>query len=280
MGRPYAAARSDHAASSSRPRSTHARKCSSAASGHVELAVLRPSVGALGESHLLLAQRRAVRLPGVLLVGAAGRDVRPHDDQGGPVLDLDRGPRRLLDPVQLEILAEVLHVPAVGLEAGADVLGERGARVALDRDVVVVVERDQPPEPEVAGQRARLRGHALLHVAVARDRERAMVDQGVLAVVEARGQHALGQRQPDAHRDPLPERPGGRLDPGGVPVLGMPGGRDSRAGGSSRRSSSVRPYPVRYSIEYSSIEACPADSTKRSRSGHAGLAGLWRMMRV
>ena len=33
-------------------------------------------------------------------------------------------------------------------------------------------------------------------------------------------------------------------------------------------------------MAYSSIEAWPADSTKRSRSGHAGSAGLWRRWRV
>ena len=44
-------------------------------------------------------------------------------------------------------------MPAVGLVALADVLGERERGVALDRDVVVVVERDQPAEAEVAGER-------------------------------------------------------------------------------------------------------------------------------
>src|SRR3954453_24067146 len=45
-------------------------------------------------------------------------------------------------------------------------------------------------------------------------------------------------------------------------------------------SSSVSPYPVRYSIEYRSIDAWPADSTKRSRSHQSAFCGLCRITRV
>ena len=41
----------------------------------------RPAVGLLGQPHLLLAERRAVRAGGVLLVRAAVADVRADDDQ-------------------------------------------------------------------------------------------------------------------------------------------------------------------------------------------------------
>ena len=49
--------------------------------GHVERALRIPAVGLLGEAHLLLAERRAVRLRRVLRVRGADRDVRAHDDQ-------------------------------------------------------------------------------------------------------------------------------------------------------------------------------------------------------
>jgi len=49
-----------------------------------------------------------------------------------------------------------------------------------------------------------------------------MVDDVVTADVEARGQHALGERQTDRHREPLAERPGGRLDPGECQRSGCP----------------------------------------------------------
>src|SRR5262249_61832556 len=48
--------------------------------GNEKLRVLGPAVGALGESHLFLAQRLAVRLGTVLLVRRAPADVTVEDD--------------------------------------------------------------------------------------------------------------------------------------------------------------------------------------------------------
>ena len=94
-----------------------------------------------------------------------------------------RAPRSIASSsvVELDVLAEVLHVPAVGLVALAHVLAEGHLRLARELDLVVVVEDDEPAEPEVPGQRAGLRGHALLHVAVARDRVRVVIDDLVPA---------------------------------------------------------------------------------------------------
>ena len=113
-------------------------------------------------------------------------------------------------------------MPAVGLVALADVLGEGERRVALDRDVVVVVEDDQAAEAEVAGQRARLGGDPLLEVAVGDDHVGEVADH---LLVEAGGEHALAERHADRGRDALSERPGGGLDPRRVAVLGVAGGR-------------------------------------------------------
>ena len=165
---------------------------------------------------------RAVR---VLLVRRAGGDVGADDDQARPVGDLAGVGQRLLDAVERDVLAEVLHVPAVGLVARGDVLGERERGVALDRDVVVVPERDQLAEAEVAGERGGLGGDALLQVAVGRDHVRVVIDDLVAVAVEARGEHALGERHADGGRDALAERAGRRLDPGRVAVLGVAGGR-------------------------------------------------------
>ena len=49
---------------------------------------------------------------------------------------------------------DVLDVPAVGLEAGADVFGEGQRRVAFDGDVVVVVDPAEVRQLEVPGQEA------------------------------------------------------------------------------------------------------------------------------
>ena len=193
--------------------------------GHEERLQARVAVDLLRELDLLVAERRAVGAVRVLLVRRAGRDVGADDDQARPIGDRAGVGQRLLDPVELEVLAEVLHVPAVGLVALGDVLGERERGVALDRDVVVVPERDQLAEAEVTGQRGRLGGDALLEIAVGGDHVRVVIDDLVTVAVEARGQHPLGQRQADGGRDALPERAGGRLDPGRVAVFRMARGR-------------------------------------------------------
>ncbi len=122
--------------------------------------------------------------------------------------------------VERRVLAEVLDVPAVGLVALADVLGERQRGVALDRDVVVVVEDDQLAEAEVAGERRGLGRDALLEVAVGGDHVREVAEQ-LLAV--AGDQHALAERHADRRGDALAERAGGRLDPRRVAVFRVAG---------------------------------------------------------
>ena len=85
---------------------------------------------------------------------------------------VDRRPQR----VEVVGVVDVLHVPAVGLEALAAVLGEKlQLRRAVERDVVVVVEVDEAAEPELAGQRRGLGRHALHQVAVGDDRVDAVV---------------------------------------------------------------------------------------------------------
>ena len=49
-------------------------------------------------------------------------------------------------------IRDALNVPAVGLEACSGVIAEREGGVALDRDVIVVVEADQLAELRVSGE--------------------------------------------------------------------------------------------------------------------------------
>ena len=189
--------------------------------GDEERLEARVAVDLLGEPDLLLAERRAVRAVRVLLVRRAGRDVRAHDDQARAVRDLLRRGHRGVELVEADVLVQVLDVPAVGLVAGADVLGEGELRVALDRDVVVVVEADQAAEAEVARERGGLAGDALLQVAVRGDEVRVGVDRRVVALVEAGGEHALAERHADRGGDALAERAGRGLDARDVAVLRM-----------------------------------------------------------
>ena len=89
-----------------------------------------------------------------------------------------------------------IDVPAVGREALGHVVGVGELGRPVDGDVVVVVDVDQAAEPEMAGQRGRLVGDALLEAAVAAD------DEGVVVAElgpEAAPQAPLG----DAHAHPV-----------------------------------------------------------------------------
>ena len=112
-------------------------------------------------------------------------------------------------------------MPAVGLEARRHVLAEGERGVAVDGDVVVVVEQRQLAEPQVPGERGRLVADALHQVAVAGERAGAVVDDPLAGAVEARGQEPLGDRHADRVADPLAERAGGDLDARGVAALGV-----------------------------------------------------------
>src|SRR5918997_803667 len=162
---------------------------------------------------------------GVLLVRRARRDVGADDDQARAVGDVAGADHGGLEGVEVEVLVEVLDVPAVGLVARAHVLGEGEIRVALDRDVVVVVEADELAETEVAGERGGLAGDALLHVAVRGDEVGEVADGGVVGPVEAGREHALAEREADRGGDPLAERAGRRLDARDVAVLRVAGTR-------------------------------------------------------
>ena len=111
-------------------------------------------------------------------------------------------------------------MPAVGLEAPDRVVVEGQLGRPVDRDVVVVVDVDEPAEAEVAGQRGGLVADALLEAAVAGDDEGVVVDH---VGAERGAQPALGEAHADAVGEALAERAGRDLDPGGVAGFGMAG---------------------------------------------------------
>ena len=129
-------------------------------------------------------------------------------------------------------------------EAADHVVAERQARRAVDRDAVVVVDRAEPPEPQVSRQRRRLVRDALHQVAVARDHPGAVVDE---LGADGVAQEPLGDRHADRVGEPLAERAGGDLDPRRDADLGV-----------ARRAALELAKPAEV-----------VDATGRSRSGAA-----------
>ena len=182
--------------------------------GHQELRVLGPAVGAFGEADFLLAQRLAVRCGRVLLVRRAIADMAVQNDEGRAPLRLAKDVQRVLDALDVVGVADAQHVPAIAQEAGGDVLGEGDARVAFDRDVVVVVDPAEVVEAEMAGQRRRFRADALHHAAVAAYRVDVVVEDLEVRPVVAVGEPLLGDGHADAGGDALAQRTGRGLDAG------------------------------------------------------------------
>ncbi len=127
-----------------------------------------------------------------------------------------------LELVEVVGVADPGHVPAVGQETGRDVLGKGQRGVALDRDVVVVVDPAEVGELPVAGQRGGLGRDPLHHVAVAAEGVDVEVDQVVEAgPVVVSGHPAFGRGHADAVGRSLAERAGRGFDARGQAVLRM-----------------------------------------------------------
>ena len=187
----------------------------------------------LGGRDLLLAERGAVRGAGVLLVGRRPADDRAQRDERRLVGDRLGGLEGVVQVLHVLVVAvggapaQPLHVPAVGLVPGCDVLGLGDVRVVLDRDEVVVVEHDQVAQFLVPGQRGDLVADALLDVPVGGEGVDEVVERrgarrrvGVVEAALAAGRHRHAHRVADA----LAERARRGLDARGQAVLRMAGG--------------------------------------------------------
>ena len=89
---------------------------------------------------------------------------------GRSCVALERPRRRVAIRSSVVGVADAGDVPAVAHEARGDVVAEGEVGVAVDRDVVVVVDPAEVGELEVAGERGGLVGDALHQAAVAADR--------------------------------------------------------------------------------------------------------------
>ncbi|GAB1459121.1 hypothetical protein MASR2M50_08950 [Thauera sp.] len=189
----------------------------------VEGRVVPADVGACGLD-LGGAERGAMHVVAVLLVGRAGADDGLAADQrglGGVGLGLLDGG---LDGDRVVALHVADHLPAVGFEALGRVVGEPALDMAVDGDVVVVVEGDELAQAPGAGERAGLVRDAFHQAAVAEEDVGVVVDHLMAGAVELGGEDLFGERHADRVGDALAERAGGGLDAGGVAVLGVAGG--------------------------------------------------------
>ena len=214
----------------------------------------------------------------VLLVRRAVADVAVHDDEGGPPAAALGRLEGAVEHGEVVRVPDARDVPAVGDEAGGHVFAEGELGVALDRDVVVVVDPAEVVELEVPGQRRRLAGDALHEAAVAAQRVDVEVEHLEAGAVELRRRPLAGHGHAHARRHSLPEGARRGLDAGGPAIFGMAGalalelaealdvlqGDGELAEGLVFRVHGLDAGEVQHRIEQ--IDAWPMDSTNRSRS--------------
>src|SRR5262249_19526751 len=120
--------------------------------GHEKLSVLGPSVAALGEAALLLAKRLPVGGGGILLVRGAVADVAVENNECGTTRGFSKDPEGVLDAIEVIGVANAQHIPPITEEAGGDILAEGDACIALDGDVIVVIDPAEVVEAQMTSQ--------------------------------------------------------------------------------------------------------------------------------
>src|SRR5438309_8909391 len=188
---------------------------------HEKFRVLRPTIRTLGELNLLFTQGFAMSAGGVLLMRSAVADMAFDANQARPVVDALGARDRVSDPLAIIGIADPLDVPTIGEEPPGDVLAEGECCVALDRDVIAVVDPAQVAEPQMTGERRRLAAHSLHHAAITAQREDVVIEQRKTWFVEIPRQPIRCDRHADAGRNPLAQRSRRRLDTRGQVILRM-----------------------------------------------------------
>ena len=118
-------------------------------------------------------------------------------------------------------------MPAVGFETLRRIVGKPGhailgtTHLAVDGDVVVVIESDQLAELQGTGKGAGFMRDALHQTAVAEESVGVVIDDLVAVTVELGGKTLFGDRHADGVADTLPQRTGGCLHAGRIAVFGM-----------------------------------------------------------
>lgn len=99
------------------------------------------------------------------------------------------------------------NVPAVSFETHCGVVGEPAFNVTINRDTVVIVERNQFTQLQRTRQRANFVGDAFHHAAVAHEGVGVVVDNVVARTVKLRRQRFSAIAIPTALAIPCPSGP-------------------------------------------------------------------------
>src|SRR3974390_1021164 len=148
-------------------------------------------------------------------------NVTIKNDEGRAIRGLAKNGQRVLNPVDVVGVAHAENVPTVTEKSCRDVLRKGDARIAFDRDVIVVIDPAEVVQGEMARQRRCFGSHALHHAAIAANRVDVVAKDLEVGAFVTVGEPRLGYGHAYARRDTLPEWSSCGLDPRNQAVLGM-----------------------------------------------------------
>src|SRR5262249_42323668 len=118
----------------------------------------------------------------------------------------------ILNAFDIVGVTDAQDVPTVTQKPGCNVLSESDARIALDGDVVVVVDPAKIIETQVTGQGRGFRCDAFHHAAIAANRVNIIVEDFKTGPVVTIGEPLLGNAHSHARGDALSQRAGRGLN--------------------------------------------------------------------
>ena len=179
---------------------------------------LQVVAGSLG---FVLAERGTVNIVGVRLVRGTVADERRHLDQRRARVVLG-GVNRGANAFNVGVtVLDVLGVPAVRGVTSDNIFREGDVGVAINGDVVVVVEDDQLAEAPVTSQRGGFTRHTFHVATITHDTVGVVVNDFAVRLVEAASQVLFNHRETDGVAETHTERTGGDFDAFGDKVFGV-----------------------------------------------------------
>ena len=190
--------------------------------GNIKCLLRGPGAGFFGAVELLFPQGRAVRIAQTLFVWGAVADRGPHANERRFFLfffGFFNGP---VDSGHIVSVFDLLHLPAVSLEAHLDVLGKSKSCGTGQRDPVVVIQDDELSQAQMPRQRAGFRCQPFHQISVAGHYIRIMIDDLLTLAIETGSQVRFGNGHADTVGQSLAQWAGGDFRARHMPVLGVP----------------------------------------------------------
>src|SRR5208283_531838 len=173
--------------------------------GHIKFRVFGPAVIPLGKTDLFFAQGFAMSASCVLFMRCPVSDVTVDNDQRGAIFGVLKGSECASQSLKVVCIANARYIPPVSKKACRNVFGERKVGIALNRDVVIVVNPTEIREPPMASQRGCLAGDAFHHATIPAERVHIEIKKIFKAgSVIASGQPLAGRGHSDTGCDSLP----------------------------------------------------------------------------